>query len=201
MPPKDAGPINTDEDGCSATITAGYFKYGSATLLGGNYGTSGTAVVEPVVLGWVRDEKGNVVKRPPVEVANTVTSGKRDNTQNYVVEPRCHVVAKLDIPGKHESCCRVHGVDGVAPTQNCCEGGGLETKIMEPVTYRIRKLTERECFRLMDVPEEYIDRIQAAGISRSQQYKMAGNSIVVACMYHLFRKLWIDTQIKTLTLF
>jgi site-specific DNA-cytosine methylase len=53
----------------------------------------------------------------------------------------------------------------------------------------------------MDVPEEYIDRIQAAGISRSQQYKMAGNSIVVACMYHLFRKLWIDTQIKTLTLF
>jgi site-specific DNA-cytosine methylase len=75
-----------------------------------------------------------------------------------------------------------------------------EFKIQEP-SYRIRKLTERECFRLMDVPEEYIDRIQAAGISRSQQYKMAGNSIVVACMYHLFRKLWIDTQIKTLTLF
>ena len=67
--------------------------------------------------------------------------------------------------------------------------------------YRIRKLTERECFRLMDVPEEYIDRIQAAGISRSQQYKMAGNSIVVSCMYHIWRKLWIDTEIKTLTLF
>ena len=43
--------------------------------------------------------------------------------------------------------------------------------------YRIRKLTERECFRLMGVCEEYIDLIQAAGISRSQQYKMAGNSI------------------------
>jgi site-specific DNA-cytosine methylase len=67
--------------------------------------------------------------------------------------------------------------------------------------YRIRKLTERECFRLMDMPEEYIDRIQAAGISRSQQYKMAGNSIVVACMYHIWRKLFIDTEIKTLTLF
>jgi DNA (cytosine-5)-methyltransferase 1 len=178
--------IGTDK--CSMSITAKHLMHEFK-------------IAEPIVLGWVRDEKGNVVKRPPVEVANTVTSGKRDNTQNYVVEPRCHVVAKLDIPGKHESCCRVHGVDGVAPTQNCCEGGGLETKIMEPVTYRIRKLTERECFRLMDVPEEYIDRIQAAGISRSQQYKMAGNSIVVACMYHLFRKLWIDTQIKTLTLF
>ena len=76
----------------------------------------------------------------------------------------------------------------------CCDAGVC-------IDYRIRKLTERECFRLMDVPEEYIDRIQAAGISRSQQYKMAGNSIVVSCMYHLWRKLFIDTQIKTLTLF
>ena len=76
----------------------------------------------------------------------------------------------------------------------CCDAGVC-------IDYRIRKLTERECFRLMDVPEEYIDRIQAAGISRSQQYKMAGNSIVVSCMYHIWRKLWIDTEIKTLTLF
>lgn len=53
----------------------------------------------------------------------------------------------------------------------------------------------------MDVPEAYIDRIQQAGISRSQQYKMAGNSIVVSCMYHIWRRLWIDTHITTLTLF
>ena len=53
---------------------------------------------------------------------------------------------------------------------------------------RIRKLTPRECFRLMDVDEEYIDKIQAAGISDSQQYKMAGNSIVVACMEGIFYK-------------
>lgn len=56
---------------------------------------------------------------------------------------------------------------------------------------RIRKLTPRECFRLMDVDEEYIDRIQAAGISDSQQYRMAGNSICVCVMekgifYNLF---------------
>lgn len=65
---------------------------------------------------------------------------------------------------------------------------------------RIRKLTERECFRLMDVPEEYIDKIQAAGISRSQQYKMAGNSIVVACLYHIFDKLLVNNK-EQLTLF
>lgn len=44
---------------------------------------------EPIVLGWTRDEKGNVVDRHPVEVANAVTSAKRDNTQNYVIEPTC----------------------------------------------------------------------------------------------------------------
>ena len=47
----------------------------------------------------------------------------------------------------------------------------------------------------------WADRIQQAGISRSQQYKMAGNSIVVSCMYHIWRRLWIDTHITNLTLF
>ena len=55
---------------------------------------------------------------------------------------------------------------------------------------RIRKLTCRECFRLMDVDEHNIDKIQAAGISDAQQYKMAGNSIVVSCMTGIFRNLF-----------
>jgi len=50
--------------------------------------------------------------------------------------------------------------------------------------YRIRKLTARECFRLMAVKDEEIDRIQASGISESQQYKLAGNSIVVDTLVH-----------------
>ena len=62
---------------------------------------------------------------------------------------------------------------------------------------RIRKLTERECFRLMDVSESDIDKIQAAGISRTQQYKMAGNSIVVAVLYHIFRKMFIQPECET----
>ena len=178
-------------------------------------------VTEPTVLGWVRDEKGNVVKRPPVEVANCVTSGKRDNTQNYVVEP--FIVAsrgrepqvmtpKRTEYGKqirkqyenHEITEQRKNIQQLEPrtdgVSNTLTGVQKDNYVCEP-SYRIRKLTERECFRLMDVPEEYIDRIQAAGISRSQQYKMAGNSIVVSCMYHIWRKLWIDTEIKTLTLF
>lgn len=60
--------------------------------------------------------------------------------------------------------------------------------------FRIRKLTPRECFRLMGVSEDNIDKIQAAGISNSQQYKMAGNSIVVDTLYHIFKKMFIDKE-------
>ena len=61
--------------------------------------------------------------------------------------------------------------------------------------FRIRKLTPRECFRLMDVDDDKIDLIQATGLSNSAQYKLAGNSIVVNVLYHIFRKLFVETGI------
>lgn len=80
---------------------------------------------------------------------------------------------------------------------------------------RIRKLTPRECFRLMGVGEKEIDKIQqtkflknevvpadnqdnpeAKPISNSQQYKMAGNSIVVDCLFYIFRNLFIGTPVE-----
>ena len=38
--------LNTDADACCSTLLSGYFKYGVATLIGGGYGTTGTAVME-----------------------------------------------------------------------------------------------------------------------------------------------------------
>ena len=58
--------------------------------------------------------------------------------------------------------------------------------------FRIRKLTPRECYRLMDVAEEDIDKLLASGISKSQHYKLAGNSIVVSCLYYIFKNLFND---------
>lgn len=78
-------------------------------------------------------------------------------------------------------------------TSNTLTGVQKDNLVVEP-RYRIRKLTPRECFRLMDVDDADIDKIQEAGISNSQQYKMAGNSIVVACLYHLFRKMFTEPQ-------
>lgn len=60
--------------------------------------------------------------------------------------------------------------------------------------FRIRKLTPRECFRLMGVDDPDIDKIQASGLSNSAQYKLAGNSIVVDVLFHIFRKLFIEPE-------
>lgn len=90
--------------------------------------------------------------------------------------------------------------DNSANTVTSAHGGNVYGNATR---YRIRKLTEREVFRLMDVSEEDIDKIQAAGISKTAQYRLAGNSIVVNVLYELFRKMFVQTECETqqLTLF
>lgn len=108
-------------------------------------------------------------------------------------------------------------VTGISPTITTKSGGGLEPKILMrgrgfnkggeadiPGTITgsaweqnnlldyagcIRRLTPRECLRLMDVSDGDIDKIQAAGISDTQQYNLAGNSIVKAPMMGIFRNM------------
>ena len=56
--------------------------------------------------------------------------------------------------------------------------------------FRIRKLTPREHWRLMDIRDEDFDKAQAAGISNSQLYKQAGNSICVGVPNLIFKNLY-----------
>ena len=57
---------------------------------------------------------------------------------------------------------------------------------------RVRKLTERECFRLMGLRDAEIDKLVNSGISRGQLYKIAGNSIVVDVVENIFRTMLIE---------
>ena len=52
------------------------------------------------------------------------------------------------------------------------------------VDYKIRRLTPRECFRLMDFPDTFTWQV-----SDSQAYKQAGNSIVVNVLYKILKNL------------
>ena len=157
-----------------------------------------TQMEDMQVLGWTRDAKGEVIDRHPVEVANTVTATKRDSTQNYVVIPANTAdgeqvmelggVCDLSYPSSKTRRGRVQDGGLISPTLTTHTENSLR-RIESNV--RIRKLTPRECFRLMGVSDKDIDTIQAAGMSRSQQYKLAGNSIVVNCLAAIFRQLFV----------
>ena len=56
-------------------------------------------------------------------------------------------------------------------------------------SFRIRKLTPLECWRLMGFDDDDFYKARNAGISNSQLYKQAGNSIVVNVLKAIFREL------------
>lgn len=67
---------------------------------------------------------------------------------------------------------------------------GFKTAIL-PVTndIRIRKLTPKECFRLMGFSDENFEAAENV-VSNSQLYKQAGNSIVVDVLYYILVELY-----------
>ena len=195
----------------------------------------GVQIAEPQILGWTRNEKGEITDRHPVSVANCVTAAKRDNTQNYVVEPTIASMKSRDRdnptgvrtanngnfaqrlePSADQSTSNTitsvakdnllieptiispgHGYfkgasnTETSPTVKC---SAMQVQHFVSNGIRIRRLTERELYRLMDVEEKDIDTLLAAPIPRTQHAKLAGNSIVVACLYHIFRNLFVDTE-------
>lgn len=70
--------------------------------------------------------------------------------------------------------------------------------------YRIRKLTETECWRLQGMEDDDVEKCKAMGISMSALYKQAGNGLTTTCpqfiMEHLYRavvdKNYITTDMK-----
>lgn len=110
-----------------------------------------------------------------VEQIGRLSTSTRDNSQRY----------------------RVYSSEGLSPTLNTMQGGGLHPHIVEneessqekSSNYRIRKLTPRECWRLMGFSDKDIDKAFSGGCSNSQLYKQAGNGIVVTVLERLFENL------------
>lgn len=99
----------------------------------------------------------------------------------------------FDKEGRRYQSGSVWDKEGIAPTLDTMQGGYRQPLIIEGIEnsrdYKIRKLTPRECFRLMGLSEEDIDKIQGSGVSATQQYKMAGNSIVIPVLEEIFKEL------------
>lgn len=200
--------INTDADGNSKAIRACYGQCGyDSVFRGTGQGITGVMEeVEPKIVGYSRSSEGSgkIVGRHLNDYANTITcsTGSGNTTDMYVAEPKIAASRGRGEGWKQQLEVNDSGTSNVITSvlkdnyvmeQDLrMEGGCLVDK--EGKRYRIRKLTPRECFRLMDVKDEDIDKIQQAGIAKTNQYKLAGNSIVVSPMYHIFRKLFIDKE-------
>ena len=119
---------------------------------------------------------GNAVGR------TVTTSGDRPSSTNDI-----RVVGKLDIKGQ-DQIRRVYDTDGVSPTLSTMQGGNRQPKVMLEETTRIRKLTPKECWRLMGFDDEDIEKAEKVN-SNTQLYKQAGNSIVVNVLEAILREL------------
>lgn len=83
--------------------------------------------------------------------------------------------------------------DGVTPTLTT-RPEGFKTAIL-PITQnlRIRKLTPKECWRLMGCYDEDFHKAEQVN-SNSQLYKQAGNAIVVDVLEGIFKKLFKEVS-------
>lgn len=133
-------------------------------------------------------------------ICNTITTVQKDNlvlvkqaTKDGYIPCEVGGVCDLNYPGSATRRGRVQGNGQICPT--------LTTEnipsVLEPwlweidgVTYliRIRKLTPKECWRLMDFTDEDFEKAEQVN-SNTQLYKQAGNSIVKNVLCEVFRNL------------
>lgn len=73
------------------------------------------------------------------------------------------------------------------------EGSGVLAMNNEEVS--LRKLTPKECWRLMGIPDEDFNKAQEVN-SNTQLYKQAGNAIVVDVLEAIFRQLFLKGDFK-----
>ena len=78
--------------------------------------------------------------------------------------------------------------DSVSPTIMTAQGGNRQPLVVDNVKWRIRKLTPKECWRLMSFSDEDCNRASKY-VSDSAIYKQAGNSIVTSCLVAIFYSL------------
>ena len=167
-------------DGCSPTLnTCGGGSHEPKIVQLGNVNPSGKGMN-----GNVFDENG---------LAPTLTTNKgegnkiaiRQATKKGYIECELGGVADLSYPESKTRRGRVQENGQICPTITATETGVC--RIESPI--RIRKLTPKECFRLMGFSDENFEAAERM-VSNSQLYKQAGNFIVVDVLYYILVELY-----------
>lgn len=137
--------------------------------------------------------------------SNTLTTVQKDN---YVLEPnvlrvehndtidkQCENNVNIIIGSTQKNAYVGNGEMSPTLTSAMGTGGGHIPMIGNIPNFRIRKLTPRECWRLMGIDDECFDKAQQVN-SNSQLYKQAGNGIVVDVLYYIFKELFKDNIVE-----
>lgn len=104
--------------------------------------------------------------------------------QPHVIDRKVNKVMNINPSGKGMNG-NVFSDNGLAPTLTTNKGEG--NKILSNMS--IRKLTPKECFRLMGFNDSDYDAASKV-VSNSQMYKQTGNSIVVDVLYYILVELY-----------
>lgn len=123
------------------------------------------------------------------QIANTLTTNAEN--MGVCVSNEINVIGNYS-PSGHEASRIVHP-DGVSPTIK--DNHDTVTATIEP-SLRIRKLTPKECWRLMGFDDEDFEKAEKV-CSNSQLYKQAGNSIVVNVLMAIFKELFVPNKTRS----
>lgn len=135
-------------------------------------------------------------------------------------DPKCVVIEPKRLGGifdtktsKHQAG-SIYDKEFIAPTIDTMQGGYRQPMFIVPEktkkwykevtdgdgvvvnqpSLRIRKLTPKECYRLMGFSDEEFERAENVPTSNSQLYKQAGNSIVVNVLEEIFRMMFDEND-------
>lgn len=136
--------------------------------------------------GQVQESRHNMTELEPRQdnISNTLATVQKDN---LLLENNIQKVGQISSDGSQ--CGTVISDNGISANLVAGTHGYANSHIA--TQYRIRKLTPRECGRLMGVSDEDISKMAAVN-SNTQLYKQFGNSIVVDVMCAMFKNLNIN---------
>lgn len=157
---------------------------------------NGVKIIEPIVCEERRDEGIRLFKDDCVGTLRTIDAcgDKR------VLEPEPQLVGGIgekNFGKQYRQGNRVYDSDAIAMALNAQpvgNAGGYSylyaVEEAKDIKWRIRKLTPKECWRLMGFTDEDHDRASQY-VSASSLYKQAGNSICTCCLVAIFNALFL----------
>lgn len=141
--------------------------------------TCGGGNREPKIAEYIKCEVNNMIE----STQETHAEWKQEMFKQFVED------AEGEISGVNTNQSKTFGYrPPIKGASKCLRANANDVRIVE--RYRIRKLTPKECWRLMGISDNNFEKVRSIGISDSSLYKQAGNGIVTNCVKLIFEHLY-----------